>query len=90
MKRETFLKKAKKLGLTVDESNRRCYIVHNGIVASWFWQEHWETKELVGTNWYTAVHTKECGERIVYTRNNLNSLKNFIKAKGDTFTVTFW
>jgi hypothetical protein len=49
-----------------------------------------EMKRAGSTNWYAAVHTKECGERIVYTRNNLNSLKNFIKAKGDTFTVTFW
>ena len=40
--------------------------------------------------WYAAVHTKDCGERIVYTRNNLRSLKSFIKSKGDTFTVTFW
>ena len=57
MKRTSFLKKAKKLGLTVEENERRCYIVHNGTVASWFWQEHWETKELVGTNWHTkGVH----------------------------------
>ena len=58
MKRETFLKKAKKLGLTVDESGRRNYIVHNGKVASWLWQEHWETGELVGSNW----HTKSVGQ----------------------------
>ena len=59
MKRTSFLKKAKKLGLTVDERERRCYIVHNGIVASWFWQEHWETKELVGTNWHTKREGQE-------------------------------
>ena len=58
MKRTSFLKKAKKLGLQVDERERRCYIVHNDIVASWFWQEHWETGELVGTNW----HTKRVGQ----------------------------
>ena len=59
MKRTSFLKKAKKLGLTVDESNRRCYIHHNGKVASWFWQEHWETKELVGSNWHTKREGQE-------------------------------
>jgi len=59
MKRTSFLKKAKKLGLTVEESGNRCYIVHNGTVASWFWQEHWETKELVGTNWHTKGEHQE-------------------------------
>ena len=42
------------------------------------------------SKWYTAVHTKEDGERIVYVRNNLSSLKAFIKAKGDTPNVRFW
>ena len=42
------------------------------------------------TIWYTAVHTKEDGSRLAYTRNSLSSLKAFIKAKGDTFTVKFW
>lgn len=59
MKRTSFLKKAKKLGLTVEENERRCYIHHNGTVASWFWQEHWETKELVGTNWHTKGEHQE-------------------------------
>ena len=40
--------------------------------------------------WFTAVHTKEDGERIVYTRNKLSSLKAFIKAKGDIPNVRFW
>ena len=30
------------------------------------------------------------GERIVYTRNKLSSLKAFIKANGDTPNVRFW
>ena len=42
------------------------------------------------SKWFVAVHIKEDGERIVYTRDNLSSLKAFIKANGDTFTVTFW
>lgn len=59
MKRTSFLKKAKKLGLTVDESNRRCYIVHNDLVASWFWQESYtHPGELEGTNW----HVKRAGQ----------------------------
>lgn len=59
MKRTSFLKKAKKLGLTVDESSRRCYIVHNDLVASWFWQESYtHPGELEGTNW----HVKRAGQ----------------------------
>ena len=55
MKKTTFLKKAKKLGLTVDEPNdgRRCYIHHNGQIASWFWQDSYSHPgELEGTNWH--------------------------------------
>jgi len=59
MKRTTFLKKAKKLGLTVEENQRRCYIRHNGTIASWFWQEHYLTKELEGTNWHTKGEHQE-------------------------------
>jgi hypothetical protein len=49
-----------------------------------------EMKRSGRTNWYAAVHTKEDGSRLVYTRESLSSLKAFIKAKGDTFTVNFW
>jgi len=61
MKKTTFLKKAKKLGLTVDEPNdgRRCYIHHNGNIASWFWQENWQTGELEGTNWHIKGEGQE-------------------------------
>ena len=59
MKRTSFLKKAKKLGLKVEESERRCYIHHNGLVASWFWQENWETGELEGTNWHVKRADQE-------------------------------
>ncbi len=59
MKRTTFLKKAKKLGLEVEENERRCYIRHNGTIASWFWQENWQTKELEGTNWHTKGEHQE-------------------------------
>ena len=59
MKRTSFLKKAKKLGLTVDESNRRCYIVHNDLVASWFWQEGYSSGELEGTNWHVKRADQE-------------------------------
>ena len=59
MKRTTFLKKAKKLGLTVEENGRRCYIRHNGTIASWFWQKHYLTKELEGTNWHTKGEHQE-------------------------------
>jgi len=47
-------------------------------------------KQTGRSKWYTAVHVKEDGERIVYVRNNLSSLKAFIKAKGDTPNVRFW
>jgi hypothetical protein len=61
MKKTTFLKKAKKLGLTVDEpiDGRRCYIHHNGQIASWFWQENWQTGELEGTNWHIKGEHQE-------------------------------
>ena len=61
MKKTTFLKKAKKLGLTVDEpiDGRRCYIHHNGNIASWFWQENWQTGELEGTNWHIKGEGQE-------------------------------
>ena len=62
MKRTTFLKKAKKLGLKVEEnvqSHRRNYIHHNGTIASWFWQENWQTGELEGTNWHTKGEGQE-------------------------------
>ena len=61
MKKTTFLKKVKKLGLTVDEPNdgRRCYIHHNGQIASWFWQENWQTGELEGTNWHIKGEGQE-------------------------------
>ena len=61
MKKTTFLKKAKKLGLTVDEpiDGRRCYIHHNGNIASWFWQENWQTGELEGTNWHIKGEHQE-------------------------------
>ena len=59
MKRTSFLKKAKKLGLTVDESSRRCYIVHNDLVASWFWQEGYSSGELEGTNWHVKRADQE-------------------------------
>ena len=61
MKKTTFLKKVKKLGLTIDEpiDGRRCYIHHNGTVASWFWQKHWQTGELEGTNWHTKREGQE-------------------------------
>ncbi len=47
-------------------------------------------KQAGRSKWFVAVHVKEDGERIVYTRNNLSSLKAFIKAKGDTPNVRFW
>ena len=61
MKKTTFLKKVKKLGLTVDEpiDGRRCYIHHNGQIASWFWQENWQTGELEGTNWHIKGEHQE-------------------------------
>jgi len=60
MKRTTFLKKAKKLGLTVEENERRCYIHHNGTIASWFWQESYSHPgELEGTNWHTKGEGQE-------------------------------
>lgn len=59
MKRTSFLKKAKKLGLKVEENERRCYIHHNGKVASWFWQENWQTGELEGTNWHVKRADQE-------------------------------
>ena len=60
MKRTSFLKKAKKLGLTVEENERRCYIVHNGTIASWFWQESYSHPgELEGTNWHTKREGQE-------------------------------
>ena len=60
MKRTSFLKKAKKLGLTVEENERRCYIHHNGTVASWFWQESYSHPgELEGTNWHTRGEHQE-------------------------------
>lgn len=60
MKRTSFLKKAKKLGLEVEENERRCYIVHNGTIASWFWQESYSHPgELEGTNWHTKREGQE-------------------------------
>jgi len=41
--------------------------------------------------WYTAVHTNEDGStETLKNFDRLSSLKSFIKAKGDTFTVSFW
>ena len=59
MKKTTFLKKAKKLGLEVEEDGHRCYIHHNGQIASWFWQENWQTGELEGTNWHIKGEHQE-------------------------------
>ena len=59
MKKETLLKKIAKLGLTVQDNGHRCYIHYNGQIASWFWQEHWETGELEGTNWHTKGEHQE-------------------------------
>ena len=59
MKRTSFLKKAKKLGLKVDEDGHRCYIRHNGTIASWFWQDNWQTGEKEGTNWHTKGEHQE-------------------------------
>jgi hypothetical protein len=43
------------------------------------------------THWYTAVHTNEDGSTETLKHyDRLSSLKAFIKANGDTFTVTFW
>ena len=47
-------------------------------------------KQAGRSKWFVAVHVKEDGERIVYTRNKLSSLKAFIKANGDTPNVRFW
>ena len=47
-------------------------------------------KQAGRSKWYVAIHIKEDGSRLVYTRNSLSSLKAFIKAKGDTPNVRFW
>lgn len=60
MKRTSFLKKAKKLGLEVKENERRCYIHHNGTIASWFWQDSYSHPgEKEGTNWHTKGEGQE-------------------------------
>ena len=53
MKKQTLLKKIAKLGLTYEDNGTRCYITHNGTVASWFWQNHWETGEPYACNFHT-------------------------------------
>lgn len=59
MKKQTLLKKIAKLGLTVEDNGNRCYIVHNGTVASWFWQNHWETGEPYACNFHTKGEGQE-------------------------------
>lgn len=62
MKKETLLKKIAKLGLTVQDDGHRCYIHHNGQIASWFWQECWEEDkkgQYYGTNWHTKGENQE-------------------------------
>ena len=61
MKKETLLKKIAKLGLEVQDNGRRQYIVHNGIVASWFYQEYWE-EEKKGQYYACNFHTKGVGQ----------------------------
>jgi len=93
MKKTTFLKKVKKLGLTVDEptNGRRCYIHHNGQVGSWFWQENWQTGELEGTNW----HIKREGEKSCsytdyfpgYFTDNASQMLNRLVPPGSKYKV---
>ena len=61
MKKETLLKRIAKLGLEVEDNGRRQYIVHNGIVASWFYQEYWE-EEKKGQYYACNFHTKSVGQ----------------------------
>ena len=93
MKKTTFLKKVKKLGLTVDvpTNGRRCYIHHNGQVGSWFWQENWQTGELEGTNW----HIKREGEKSCsytdyfpgYFTDNASQMLNRLVPPGSKYKV---
>ena len=52
MKKERLLKKIAKLGLTVEDNGNRNYIVHDGTVASWFYQNDWETGEPYALNFH--------------------------------------
>ena len=38
-------------------------------------------------SYYSAVHTKADGSRIVYTRKSLSSLKTFLREKNADFVV---
>ena len=58
MKKQTLLKKIAKLGLEVDDNGTRCYIVHNGKIASWFYQNDWQTGEPYALNF----HIKSVGQ----------------------------
>lgn len=58
MKKEALLKKIAKLGLEVDDNSHRAYIIHNGKIASWLYQNHWQTGEPYAVNF----HIKSVGQ----------------------------
>ena len=58
MKKQTLLKKIAKLGLEVDDNGTRCYIVHNGKIASWFYQNDYHSGEPYALNF----HIKSVGQ----------------------------
>ena len=44
-------------------------------------------REAGSNSYYTAVHTKADGSRLVYTRKSLSSLTSFLREKSADFVV---